>query len=97
MTQPTSQEVKHTPLHLDGIVGDGHEAMLSGEHVRVYVDCRENFGDPMPLAKLFAAAPDMLSALKAIIDSATDGRDCPEWLQERIVDAQAALKKAGQQ
>lgn len=33
------------------------------------------------IAERYAAADDLL---KAIIESATDGRDCPEWLQERL-------------
>ena len=43
------------------------------------------------IASRYAASDDLL---KAIIESATDGRDCPEWLQERIADAQIAIKKA---
>jgi len=49
-------------------------------------------------ACLIAAAPELLAenkklreALEGIIESAEDGRDCPEWLEERITDARAAL------
>lgn len=45
-------------------------------------------------ARLIAAAPELLEALEAIIDSARDGRDIPEWLDERLVSAEAAIRKA---
>lgn len=45
-------------------------------------------------AWLIAAAPEMLEALEAIVDSARDGRDIPEWLDERLVIIEAAIRKA---
>ena len=34
--------------------------------------------------------------LRSIIDSATDGRDCPEWLKERIADAKLVIMEQKQ-
>lgn len=45
-------------------------------------------------ARLIAAGPDLLEALESIMDSATDGRPNPEWLNERLVPAAAAIRKA---
>ena len=36
----------------------------------------------------------LISSLLAIRDSATDGRECPEWLRERLQDAEAVLALA---
>lgn len=43
---------------------------------------------------LQTAAPAMYRALEAITESASDGRTIPEWLEERLFDARAALKAA---
>lgn len=48
----------------------------------------------MANARLLAAAPELLAALKAIVSSATDGRDIPEWLTERLIWAESAICKA---
>jgi hypothetical protein len=45
-------------------------------------------------SRLIAAAPELSRELEAIIDSATDGREIPEWLEERLVGAKAAIQKA---
>jgi len=45
-------------------------------------------------ARLIAAAPELLEALEAIMDSATDGREIPEWLAERLTSARSAIRKA---
>lgn len=44
-------------------------------------------------ARLITAAPELLAALAAIIDSAEDGRPVPEWLSERLIAARAAIAK----
>lgn len=44
--------------------------------------------------RLVSAAPELYEALLSIAESAADGRECPEWLQERLVRANAALAKA---
>lgn len=36
---------------------------------------------------------ELLEALETIIDSARDGRSIPEWLDERLVEAEAAIRK----
>lgn len=60
-------ETKFTPLE---VVADiGHRAVVHGKRTRIVVDCRENFGDPAPLAHLIAAAPEMYEALKEVLES----------------------------
>jgi hypothetical protein len=46
------------------------------------------------MARLIVVAPEMLEVLEAIVDSATDGRPNPEWLNERLVLASAVVQKA---
>lgn len=38
-------------------------AIIRGKRVRIIVDHSEDFGDPLPLAKLIVAAPDLLEEL----------------------------------
>jgi hypothetical protein len=45
------------------------------------------------LARRIVAAIDSLETLDAILNSATDGRECPEWLHERL--ARYALLTTG--
>lgn len=45
-------------------------------------------------ARVMAAAPELLDALEAIRNSARDGRAIPEWLEERLQQADAAIRKA---
>ena len=89
--------VQHTPLRVvEGGSAEGcRPAVLVGDYVRVIVDCRENFGDPLPLARLIAAAPDLLEALQEVERWIEDnpepfGQDGREILRL----ARAALLKA---
>jgi hypothetical protein len=43
---------------------------------------------------MFAASLEVLEALEAIVESATDGREIPEWLEERLVIAKSAVRKS---
>lgn len=46
-------------------------------------------------AKLIAQCPPMVEVLLAIIESATDGREIPEWLAERLKPVPSILLDAG--
>ena len=35
-----------------------------------------------------------MKALELILDSSTDGRSCPEWLEERLPEVRTALAEA---
>ena len=76
----------YTPLRIvvDGSPPEGnHIAILRGEHVGVTVDCRKNFGDPLPLARLIAAASDLLEATRLAYDAlysiAKEAGNVPFW------------------
>ena len=61
---------KHTPGPWS-VVDEGHAEQGRPAHVRalrlhIVVDHAEDFGDPAPDARLIAAAPDLLEALKAV-------------------------------
>jgi hypothetical protein len=66
-----------------------------GRMVTAFIcDCNSRTLPNAANARLIASAPDLLDALRAINDSATDGRECPEWLQERLDVARVAIAKA---
>jgi len=100
--QNTGTGKKHTPApwKIERDRGDGKVIAISNPGdgwERLYVEvCSDDCDREVAQAnaRLIAAAPDLLEALKAIKESAEDGRDCPEWLLERLQDANAALRKA---
>ena len=85
MKTETEAKYPHLEIVQDGSAEKCLVAVLRAHYVQVIVDCRENFGDPSPLANLITAAPELLEALRAQINwKMRDGTpcDCPAGRDE---------------
>lgn len=100
--QAIKKQITHTPGPWRTVTDEDEDfvgAVVLTEGGTLVADCNifgiDRPDEEMELnAALVAAAPDLYEALTIIIESATDGRECPEWLQERLTIARAALAKA---
>lgn len=74
---------KHTPAPFLGLLRQGMVPTRALTHTELAT-----------LAHLARTHGALLAALSDIVESATDGRDVPEWLTERINEARAAIADA---
>jgi hypothetical protein len=71
---------------------DPHLAIIVGRYLKITIDRREDYGDPMPAARLIVDAPTLLNIVRAFID-ASDGchghQDCQHpmtpWQEARAL------------
>lgn len=80
---------KHTPGPWEIVDARDGIAIIRATHLQITVDHRENFGPAQPDAKLIAAAPELLDALREVLAYMPD-TGSPELLKQ----IRAAIRKA---
>ncbi len=91
--QSSKRDPSHTPgpwnqiVKMDGFTAVGGRTLIA----RVFSTAFRDVANEEANARLIAVAPEMHQELEGILTSATDGRECPEWLQERLIAVRATL------
>lgn len=89
---PPAARFAHTPVKQHDIA-TGHLAILDGQHIRILVDCRENFGNPQPWANLIASAPDLLEACKVAERNLAAAYSSEHFVMQKLRAAIAAAEQ----
>lgn len=86
--------MKHTKgkweVVYEGDAKQAFPAIVVGKYLEIRVSHAENFGDPLPDARLIASAPELLEACKQLLNACK--RD--DVLVRHISNAEQAIAKA---
>jgi len=99
MTERTKKETLLTVI-APGDPDGTRPAIIAGEYVRIHVDCRENFGNPAPLAykivKAVNAHDALINAVRLSRKALYLDRPLDYELDEARLAIDSALKLAGE-